>query len=321
MHVPKLKRKFERAYPGSFDYYFHSFVENSEPPPLKPMDCCDDLKKLLKVIIKQHKKEIIPTLGDFPAEVPSNIASKSSGIEKIKSLGALMLWQIKQLDAIGGQYPFEIEIKDIDPSTEGEQSKKIEVPNMAEGLAEIFGIILAIQAESNITTKAAINAMIEAGMAKKAATVASEISQANAEFLGYQLHQKERKMQMTFNIEEEETDKVLKTHEIKYLGYENTDKLDLHDYLRRLLEMASMYKAANFVNVRDAADIANRLGININALKQLNEKNVDDEFDKFTDEVEEGFINAQGISNNTDPWGKPNSEKPRIREIDKKDSN
>ena len=87
-------------------------------PPIEPnkMDCCDELKRLLKLTLKR--------IGDLPVEVPDLFTKQEPSYESIPSLSELMLWQMTQIDALLGAFPIEIKIEDEDITKEGNQEKR-----------------------------------------------------------------------------------------------------------------------------------------------------------------------------------------------------
>lgn len=309
-------------------------IQPPPPPPEKEKCecmCCDECKnndQLLKLILKKIGS------ADLPATVPNWLTKTNSGTKTIDNLAQFISYSVKQMDAITGKYPFEIQIQDADLTQEGDQTKKIEVPNIAEALAEIMGLLLVLQSESNANLIATVNAMIEAGSAKQAAIIAGDYASANSVFLGYKGKHVEKTVPFTFKPGEQQLDKMLKTSEVKVKSFDNDDKNDLNDVLMPLLEMAAMYRAQNFRNVgasdplgklsailRGTADISTILE-NVSKLQALStdpeapppEPRKTD-WETFVDQAETGFIAQPGITDNLNPYGRPLEQRPRIREI------
>ncbi|MBW4644763.1 MAG: hypothetical protein KME23_17670 [Goleter apudmare HA4340-LM2] len=306
------------------------------PPPRKEcckMGCCpnnSNVEQLLRLILKKIGST------DLPAFVPNSLTKKNSGTTQIQNLAQFIAYSIKQTNNQFGQFPQEIKIEDADLTQEGNQERAIELPNLAESIAEIVGILLVLQSESNANLIATVNAMIEAGSAKQAAILAGDHAAANSEFLGYKGKQVERQVPFTFKPGEQQLDKMLQPGEVKVKGFDNDDKNDLNDVLVPLLEMAAMYRAANYRNVgtsdplgklgsilRGAADIStvmsNLSGLtpppdpnNPNAPSPEPKKN---DWDSFVENAESGFITQPGITDTTNPYGRPFAQRPKIREI------
>lgn len=305
------------------------------PPPRKKkdkdkdkMNCCKNNDQLLRLILKR--------IGPVPAAVPISLVRANSGTRVINSLAEYIAYSVIQTNAQIGQFPQEINIQDADLTQEGDQSKKVSLPNLAESIAEIVGMLLVLQSESNANLIATVNAMVEAGNAKQLALLASDYAAANAEFLGYKGKQIEHKIPFTFKPGEQQLDKMLKAGEVKVKGWDNDDKNDLNDVLMPLLEMAAMFRAQNFRNVGTGNTVDKLKGILRGAVSlsnaadllskfipppdpndpnpQVPEPKVD-EWDAFINQVETGFIGQPGITDPLNPYGRPLEQRPKIRDI------
>jgi hypothetical protein len=261
-------------------------------------------------------------LDDFPIKVPKTLTNPNSGEIRIHNQPRFLSYLVKQLDALCGKYPIEIEVEDADLTEAGNQAERIKLPNIAESLAEIVGLLMVLRTESDANLSATIRGMIEAGSTKQTATLAYEYAKANAEYLGYKGAQVERELAMSFTPGEEQLDKVLKETNVKYRGWENDDNEDLNDHLAPLLELAAMWKAANFRHIppnapgallellkRGAGELAKDMD-NSNP-----DGNANNSWDAFLDQAEQGFISQPGISDTTHPYGKDFKRRPRIRKI------
>ena len=307
-------------------------------PPLPPMSCCPNVREndeLLRLIAKR--------LGayDYPVNVPKILTDRSKGTETIENLTRFHSWLGKNLDALCGKYPLEIEIKDSDLTKDGDQTKNIKIPNMAEGIGEMLGMLLQIQSETSATLNAAVRTLIEASNTKQIAIINHDYTKANAEFLGYKGEQQIRKTPFMCTPGKQRLDEVLDESEVEVKGYENVDDQDIKDLLAPLLDMAAMYRVQNFRNVGTKGTLEKLTStlknpqliglvdtwIKNDKLKRYNEKAPENQdpkelkeilenaFDKFLEEIENGFIAQAGIKDNTNPYGRPYEERPRIREI------
>lgn len=305
------------------------------PPPPKCMCCCPNIEQndqLLKLILKK--------IGSthLPASVPKVLTDRKKGTIKIESLAEFTAYTVKQLDALCGKFPIDIEIEDADLTTEGNQAKKLKLPNIAETLAEMMGMLLVLRSESDATLNATIRALTEAGSSKQMAFLAYEYAKANAEFLGYKGEQKERKIPFAFKPGESRLDKMLQEGEISVRGWENEDKDDFNDHIAPLLELAAMWKVANYRKtgsgdptegikkfLKNAASLSDSIdaGMLLEKVKAYNAKDdkdkdpkdLDDDWDKFTEEAEMGFTSQPGILDKEKPYGRPLDERPKIKDI------
>jgi hypothetical protein len=280
----------------------------------------------------------------LPATVPKILTNRGKGTIQINSLAEFLAYTVRQMDALCGQYPIKIEIQDEDLTQEGNQKKEINLPNIAESLAEIFGLLMTIRAESDANLSATVRGLIEIGSTKQAALLAHDYAKGNAEYLGYKGKQVENKVPFAFNPGQEKLDAVLKESEVSVKGWENDDSEDLNTHLAPLLELAAMWKAQNFRNL-GASDTLTKLKFlltqgslvakNIDTVVKDNKpepnptptdptkKSEKPDWDTFLEEAEQGFIAKPGITDSTNPYSRPLARRPKIREIgeDTSDSN
>ncbi|MBD2303771.1 hypothetical protein [Nostoc sp. FACHB-190] len=311
------------------------FCENTpNPPPPKDCECmcrCNNDSnndQLLRLILKR--------IGPLPASVPNSLVKKNSGTRQIESLAQYIAYSVIQTNAQFGQFPQEIKIQDADLTQEGDQQQTVTMPNLAESIAEIVGLLLVLRSESAANLVATVNAMIEAGSAKQSAILASDYGAANAEFLGYKGKQIERQVPFTFIPGETQLDKMLKPGEQKVKGWENDDKNDLNDLIAPILEMAAMYRAANFRNIgtssplekikdvlKGAVKLSDAVDTFVKTPPPPDPNNPDapppppkkSDWDEFVESAETGFISKPGITDNLHPYDRPLEQRPKIREF------
>ncbi|OKH47294.1 hypothetical protein NIES2101_23945 [Calothrix sp. HK-06] len=303
----------------------------SPPPP--PMSCCPNVREndeLLRLIARRIG------VNDYPVSVPKILTDRNQGIDTIENLTRLISWLGKNLDALCGMFPIKIKIKDADIDQEGDQAKEINIPNIAEGIAELLGLSLILRAESDANLNATIRTLTEAGAAKQAAIIATDYGKANAEFLAYKGTQVDREIPFTFKPGEPRLDKMLVNATVNVKGWDNDDKEDIKDLFTPLLELAAQYRAANYRNL-GTSDIKESLiktltkkgfeaflDTKINEDKASRTTDPDEieklkksDFDQFTEEAERGFIDKTGITDSLKPYGRPLEQRPQIRQIGK----
>jgi hypothetical protein len=306
------------------------------PPPPEftkeddDMSCCAQTKKLLNKILAKLGSD------DLPASVPAYLTNPDSGNTTINNLAQFISYAVKQLDALAGKYPIDIEVQDVDLTQAGDQTQQLKIPNIAEALGEILTLLLLLRSESDANLSATIRAMIEAGASKQAATLAVEYGAANAEFLGYKGKQVNRDLPMSFDPTKERLDEILKEKVIPFKGWDNDDKNDINDLIAPILEMAAFWKAQNFrkTGADDPSDKLRALLKNSAFLAkgiddfvsnpprpsnlppdQPDPPKPKDEFDSFLEDAEKGFITQPGITDPINPYGKEYARRPKIREI------
>jgi hypothetical protein len=281
-------------------------------------------KKKINSLVELHVeqlgkfKKIDTKLGDLPARVPDLITKEEPSEIEIESLGELLLWQIKQLDATMGKFPITIKIKDTDSTKEGDQEEEITVPNAAEAINELLGLAVTIKRDTHANVVLGMKILPQVGVVTKLAQMGLDVALACAEFLGFSLTQKKKKMPMLFTPGATDLDKLLTEKEVEYLCYENNEEKDLMDHLRKVLEMVSRWTAQNWrrVDFRDprSSVLANLYG-GIDGMRKGKKEDEQEDFDVFTEKAEKGFTNVVGISDTENPWGDAFDERPRIREI------
>jgi hypothetical protein len=308
----------------NFDISFQCDVP--EPPaPLPPMkkECCDELLSLIALLLKR--------VGDLPAFVPDNFTKKAPQIIKKESLAELMLWQAKQLDAISGKYPIEVEIQDIDPVKKGNQSITVNLPNQAELLADMYQAVLMSKQINEALLPIVLKTLSEVGSVKLTSLATHDLAFGNADFLGWDISHTKDKVKFQFNpIAEPDApmEEMLEPTEVEVKGYENKDKKDLRTWLIPIARMAAAWMAQNFRKVPNKESFRSMLGDipdlfleKIEQDKKENKENKPDEdFDVFIENVEKGFIGKPGITDTINPYGKPFEERPKIREFGGEDS-
>ncbi|MBE9199089.1 MULTISPECIES: hypothetical protein [unclassified Nodularia (in: cyanobacteria)] len=301
---------FTQCYGTSVDY---GDPYDPPPPPKPPMTCCPQNDQLLKLILQR--------IGTLPVSVPDSLVSTNPSPVQVKSLTEFLSWHGKQTDALAGQFPIEIEVEDSDFTDTGNQKLVMSLPNIAETLAEVVGLLVVLKRESEVTLQASLKGMIEAGAAKQAAQVAVDIGLANAEFLGYRLDKKKKTITLTFNPDEADFAKLLMDKEINYYSYENVDKKDIKDYLMPILQMVQRWNAQNFVKlakngVQAAAQIK-KLLTDPEKLSEELDKNTDKDFKDWAEEVEDGYTGLPQTPSGDKgkPYGKDKDERPKVRKL------
>jgi len=266
-------------------------------------------RQLLQLLVKR--------VGNLPANVPDLFTKQKPTTITVESLAELALWQTQQLDALLGNYPIEIEIQDTDLVKEGNQSKKITLPNNAEAIAEIIGLVIAIKKESSAILTATMKALTEAGMTKQLSIKGLDVGLANAEYLGYKLDQTTRKVPMSFTPGADGLSESLKSKEVEVISYENKSKHDLQGFIHKMETFAARWNAQNWRKL--GSDLVGSLKQNIlggvKDIKTEVKSDKDGDFSTFVNEIEQGFIGTTGITDKTNPWGVSYDQRPKIRPI------
>lgn len=318
--------------------------QNNPPPPKKlnppPKHCCmsccptnsqdDSLVKLL--IQKVDKLSRIVGVDEYPASLPASLISKDEGFlgnlipngkASIPNLTRLIGWYVERFDEIMGQWEIPIEVKDSDPTKPGDQPVGFKLPNMAEAIAEMFGLMLQTSINSETLINMNTRALLEEGQIKQQGFKTYMMATAIADHLGFEYKDTKHKIPMLFKIGEEELDKLLQESELEVTAPEHTDTSDLKTTLNDLLQAAAIIRAVHFRQFDPKGDVKQQFKNLINNLvasgDKVNNQQTDnagkDDFDRFLEDAEVGFTNIPGVSDSTHPYGRNYNERPKIREI------
>jgi hypothetical protein len=193
----------------------------------------------------------------YPIEVPESlIQGFGDKILKIQNNAEYLAWLTYQIDGLVGQFPIEIQVKDIDPLTAGDQTKKIQLPNIAEAIAEMYGLSLKSTVNQEIELNMLLRLAAEVIATKNGMVVTQDYARANANFLGYKANYKARELDYNFDFAGANLDsrakepivleKLLKTVKGFVQGWELEDKETVVGFLQKLMFSAGMIKAVFF---------------------------------------------------------------------------
>lgn len=136
-------------------------------PPIPPEDdmtnCCD-LEPVMSLL-----RKVSTAIGtdQLPAMMPKSFL-KNEGFRKIPSLAELAVYHVEIMDQLIGKFPIELEIVDTDPLSPGDQTKKVVLNNIAETLAELFGLSVNSASDSAIQTTGTIKNLLEITLVRQA---------------------------------------------------------------------------------------------------------------------------------------------------------
>ena len=246
----------------------------------------------------------------YPIEVPESLLTGvGDKTQKVESQTDYLYWLTHQLDALVGEFPIEIEVKDIDPLREGDQKKQIQLPNLAEAIAEIYGLSIKNSVNQEVEINMLLRLAAEIIATKNGVVVAQDYARANAGFLGYKGNYKARELVYNFDFGSVNLDpknnqpiileKLLKTTKGFVQGWELEDKETVVGFLQKLMFSAGIIKAVFFRGK--------------NLTKQLNQEATSMANDEKNSEKDwEAFLRQ--LNNPNSLYNKDSIEKPEIRE-------
>lgn len=188
-------------------------------------------------------------LHGFPAEVPKTLLGYSDNEkpETLKDFASYFHWYIKQFDALVGKFPIEITIDDADPARPGKQTRTLELPNVSEALAEMYGLSINTGTNTDLSVNMLARIAVETVAAKNAALIGQDYSKANASFLGYKGNTVKRSIEYAFNPKKFDTlDEFLANTKADIEGWEEQDPETVVGFLQRLVFAAGIIKSVYF---------------------------------------------------------------------------
>lgn len=247
---------------------------------------------------------------NYPIEVPEsllngyplNAENPNSKKVKLYSLTEVIVWFIGQFDSIIGQFPVEIEIDDIDPFTAGNQSKLVKLPNLAEAIAEIYGLAIKGTINSEVLINLGVRTATEIVSTKNAVIVTQDYARGNAAFLGYKGNPVAREITYALDLTKpNQTGRVedlLKSVKANVQGWQEDDNETVVGYLQKLMFSAGIIKAVFFRGKKDQKRFEK---LEIKGL-QNDQKDVEKRYDDF----------IKKINNPTSPINIDTDIKPEI---------
>ena len=216
-------------------------------------------------------------VNDYPIEVPASLLSDDHDDKtyKLQSNAEYLFWLTTQIDKLVGEFPIDIEVKDADPIKAGDQPMKIRIPNIAEAIAEIYGLAFKSSVNQEVELNMLLRLALETTHAKNAAIIAQDYSRANAKFLGYQGNTKGRHVDYNFdftdvNASQKDQNKqlnlesLLKNSKAWIQGWENDDSETAVNFLRKLMFSAGIIKSVFFRDKKQSKAVVE----NIKAMQQ-----------------------------------------------------
>jgi len=204
-----------------------------------------DLEEI-KEKLEKIRREI--GLDQLPASVPKTLLKYTDPQqESIPSIIELLGWQIRQFDAISGQFPIEIQVVDNDPTKPGNQTKKYELPNISEALAELFGLTLSTAANADAAVNVGIKTAAEVVATKNATLITQDYAKANASFLGYRGNTVPRKVDYSISpFKQDNLEDFLQPGSAFIQGWREQDPETVVGFLQRIVFAAGIIKAVYF---------------------------------------------------------------------------
>ncbi|MGL5082324.1 MAG: hypothetical protein ACRC8A_12635 [Microcoleaceae cyanobacterium] len=182
--------------PGNFNPARRAF---KKPPPVRldpPMDCCDELMKLVSEI---HECLAAETMLDKGITVPSRLIT-AGGVKKLKleNYLDLLAFQIRAQDHLG-IHPFKASLSDANPALAGDQKIEIEFANATSFAKKLTEMMLESDGESAARLNLQIRIAIAVSQILNAVSIISKGVQSIASFVGMPIREKRGTIEMPFD--------------------------------------------------------------------------------------------------------------------------
>ncbi|NEQ64956.1 MAG: hypothetical protein F6K21_05540 [Symploca sp. SIO2D2] len=307
--------KIENYEPISIDY--------AAPPPGPParrkptrrnrMNCCYYLKYQNDRIL-QDLAEIRQRLGveEYPAIVPSSLSG--NGTAEIQNLTRLTGWLFERIDEVSGQYPIEVEIQDIDPEKTGDQKEKVTMPNIAEALAEIFGLSMQAAINSEVLVSLAVKNLVESGEIKTLGSKNFFALDLLTEYFGVDFKNSKIELPLSFTPGSNDISAFLKDSNIEIPKPDIREGSQTYkDDLRHLLHAADIIKTVHWRKLDPRSSLAAQIVSLIKLYKENSDRFSAESWDQVVEDIEQGQTNKTATSSK--PYGKDPTYRPKVTEI------
>lgn len=310
------------------------------PPPLGPdkpccMACCNPNNNndnaILKEILAQVKKANKAIGSDeFPATFPKGLtkANRDTG-QNIPDVANLLKQMVLYLDEVTGQYSIEIQVDDINPTQEGNQSQTFELKNQAETLAEMFGMMINNSMNSELMIQLCVKSLIETGVMRQQLHNTQSQVRTVTEYLGYKAEEKSEDVPFTFtvpqsdNINNFKMDDFLKSSQqkVEILKIDSKEVGKHRVYMLMLEKTAGIIKALFWRNLgKDAAAVAGKVKDLLKkqdaTIKQVDKHDV--ELEAALEDFEKGYTDyTPYVGDSSKPYGDEYTARPKTRIIKK----
>lgn len=219
---------------------------DESPPPKPPendkMACCrnqsnsDALLRKIAKCVGTHQ---------LPATMPESFNRSVNGTTRISSIPEFQQWLGVQLSDLIGEFPKKIKIKDANLLEDGDQGIEIELMNLSEAIADIYGTSIRGTAVNEVLMAFATRIAVEICSVKAATLVGQSYSKATALALGYKMEEEKELIPFGFNFTADATklEDFLENTEKKITVWKCKEPSSAWEYFERLMYVAGLLKA------------------------------------------------------------------------------
>jgi hypothetical protein len=307
------------SYPRVFGYHWYSYLgagielipldipvvipefKNKERsiPKMTDCDCCKMIEEIYDVI---RPDKFVFKLPESFRTIDGNEPKNKDIDDYPEAFGYLL----DRIDELIGQFNIDIEIEDTDPVTQGNQTAKISIGNISEGIAEIIGLIYGLGMSQKIGTEASVKSLITLGMVQRTITEIDAVTEEIFDHLEIPMKEVEREIDLEFTPGVKNFDAFFKPSKERVKVPERLEGKNtptLQDQMEVLLQAATIIKSRGFKKIDPYKDIGAQVMGNLASglIDRYVLKNSPDnpdappdstkksDFDDFIKDVEENF--------------------------------
>ncbi|CDM93225.1 protein of unknown function [Limnospira indica PCC 8005] len=229
---------------GDIQWYFPKTKKRKIWIPDMKDECCGMIRRIYEFLDPES----------FPAEMPEKITVNAENPEnRIKRINTLPEWLMYRFDIDDerwGEFEVKVEIDDVNLMTKAEEKAEIKLPNLAEAIAEIFGMVMEIAISHQVTQNAVLTALHEAGLAHAAAFKAGREVSEIIDYLGFATEEKYETIKTAFTPEADNFEELLEPNESKIKITNQKDaKETLQTTLNQIKEIFAIVRAQGTLQV------------------------------------------------------------------------
>ncbi|NER06760.1 MAG: hypothetical protein F6K17_31380, partial [Okeania sp. SIO3C4] len=127
--------------------------------------------------------------SQYPGEVPEKMTDPESPMKRIYNIAEWHLHRFDTMDELIGQFPIDFEIEGDDANPD----------NIAEALAEIYGMAIDLKAEAYENKMAVARCLLEIGLARLSVSRIFKNIEAAIEYIDFEREEAEEEIELTFN--------------------------------------------------------------------------------------------------------------------------
>lgn len=288
-------------------------------PPLLPalpdenMCNCKQMESDLKAI----KRLLGADKGGW--KLPKSLSGRGTEQVSHDNYADLMIWFAGQMSALLGDTEIVITQKDSSLLEEGNQERQLRFENLAEAMADALGLLLENQAKVDAIYRAAAQGLAQAGVAATSAAKGLEYLEDVVDFLDYETEEKSFDFPLFFTPDKDVPHEALKPSTAKLVYQAFTGKRSFNSFRFTMEQCAAIIRAVYWQRVDD--DSIKRFEGTMDSLRQSKKwedgsENTGD-LDTWIERVEQGFPEAPGNVEQSQPYGAPYGQRPKIRKLSK----